>query len=155
MSRLQAFLLLILWPILAFEFPIQLCQMYRMGLGAVALWVKGHLDEEMPRYLYQRLRSYPFHVYLNHTLTFTLSFSHFQSFTSMRRCLVISTSDSGPTLSKFPWQNFLDHLFGTIFCAWQTRSHRNVRWAKKGVTEESSWVFCYEMQKEIFVQVKL
>merc|ERR1711971_986348 len=53
----------------------------RMGLGAVALWVKGHLDEEMPLYLYQRLR-----------------------------------------------------------------------WAKKGVTEESSWMFCFEMQKEIFVQ---
>ena len=29
-----------------------------MGLGAVALWVKGHLEEEMPRYLYQRLRYY-------------------------------------------------------------------------------------------------
>jgi len=53
----------------------------RMGLGAVALWVKGHLNEEMPRYLYQRLR-----------------------------------------------------------------------WAKKGVTEESSWMFCFEMQKEILVQ---
>ena len=29
----------------------------RMGLGAVALLLKGHLKEEMPRYLYQRLRS--------------------------------------------------------------------------------------------------
>lgn len=28
----------------------------RMGLGALALWVKGHLQEEMPRYLYQRRR---------------------------------------------------------------------------------------------------
>merc|ERR1712083_683423 len=55
----------------------------RMGLGAVALLLKGHLKEEMPRYLYQRLR-----------------------------------------------------------------------WAKKGVTEEGSWRFCLEMQKEIFVQVK-
>jgi len=53
----------------------------RMGLGAVALLLKGHLKEEMPRYLYQRLR-----------------------------------------------------------------------WAKKGVTEEGSWRFCLEMQKEIFVQ---
>ena len=30
----------------------------------------------------------------------------------------------------------------------------NPRWAKKGVTEEGSWRFCLEMQKEIFVQVK-
>ena len=29
---------------------------HRMGLGAVLLLVKGHLNEEMPRYLYQRLR---------------------------------------------------------------------------------------------------
>lgn len=28
----------------------------RMGLGALALWGKGHLQEEMPRYLYQRRR---------------------------------------------------------------------------------------------------
>jgi len=54
---------------------------FRMGLGAVLLLVKGHLNEEMPRYLYQRLR-----------------------------------------------------------------------WAKKGVTDESSWKFQIEMQKEIFVQ---
>lgn len=52
-----------------------------MGLGAVLLLLKGHLNEEMPRYLYQRLR-----------------------------------------------------------------------WAKKGVTDESSWKFQIEMQKEIFVQ---
>ena len=29
-----------------------------------------------------------------------------------------------------------------------------VRWAKKGVTDESSWKFQIEMQKEIFVQVQ-
>lgn len=28
----------------------------RMGLGAVRLWREGHLEVEMPRYLYQRLR---------------------------------------------------------------------------------------------------
>ena len=29
-----------------------------------------------------------------------------------------------------------------------------LRWAKKGVTDESSWKFQIEMQKEIFVQVQ-
>ena len=28
----------------------------RMGLGAIHLWRKGHLDEELPRYAYQRIR---------------------------------------------------------------------------------------------------
>ena len=28
----------------------------RMGLGAIRLWRKGHLDEELPRYAYQRIR---------------------------------------------------------------------------------------------------
>ena len=28
----------------------------RMGLGAISLWRKGHLDEELPRYAYQRIR---------------------------------------------------------------------------------------------------
>ena len=71
-----------------------------MGLGAVALLVKGHLNEEMPRYLYQRLRS----------------------------CTNLSIHEK--------------------LCLIKT-----CRWAKKGVTEESSWMFCFEMQKEILVQV--
>jgi len=53
----------------------------RMGMGALALWSKGHLQEEFPRYLYLKRR-----------------------------------------------------------------------WAKKGITDTSSWRYTVEMQKEILVQ---
>ena len=83
---------------------------HRMGLGAVLLLVKGHLNEEMPRYLYQRLRhGLPIHYPLMYQL---------------------------PT--QHPYKDIIEML----------------RWAKKGVTDESSWKFQIEMQKEIFVQVQ-
>ena len=115
-----------------------------MGLGAVALMVKGHLDVEMPRYLYQRLRSRPNFHFLIFICTLSLLHFHFSTFT-----FTLSLPHFHLNVEK---PRYLYQRLGPVPKQCLIKS---CRWAKKGVTDEGSWMFCFEMQKEIFVQVKL
>ena len=124
---------------LAFWFLIQCCSNAQDGSWS------GCLVGKRPPWRGDASLSLPATQVLNPlevSITLSRSRIHFYTFIStMRRCLAIFSSDSGLTLLKFP-HDILDLI-------------KNVRWAKKGVTEESSWKFCFEMQKEILVQVKL
>lgn len=138
-----------LWPTFAFWLLIQLCPTFQDGSRG------GCLDGERPprrgdATLPLPAPQVPSQLSLSHfhflIFTFTLSLLHFHfsTFTFTLSLPHFHLNVEKPhylyqRLGPFPKQCLI----------------KSCRWAKKGVTDEGSWMFCFEMQKEIFVQVKL